>query len=134
MMSGGSLQRPWTYYVVRGETVDGQFVDIHPPELTDALYGRNWSLVGAAVNNEPFKLHSPHPLNRALLQSYGDAERLPRGIRVPEVLRAWGKLYNQRLPQSSPSRLKAVRIDVYRWDSGVFNNYDRFVETWRQEL
>jgi hypothetical protein len=134
MMSGGSLQRPWTYYVVRGETIRGEIVDIHPPHLTNALYGRNWSLVRATIDNESFKLRSPHPQNAALLRSYESLDKLPQGVRVPELLQAWGQLYNRRLPHSSPSRLKAVRIDVYRWDSGGFQNYDRFIETWRQEL
>ena len=134
MMSGGSLQRPWTYYVVRGETIGGEFVDIHPPQLTDGLYGRNWSLVRAAIDNDAFKLRSPHPQNSAVLQSFGGIQDLPRGMRVPELLQAWGQLYNRQLSNSSSSRLKAVRIDVYRWDSGSFQNYDRFIETWRQEL
>ena len=129
MMSGGSLQRPWTYYVVRGETLNGEIVDVRPPKLIDALYGRTWSLVGATVNNEPFKLRWPHPQNQR-----SDLNSLPRGVRVPELLQTWGNLYNSRLPQSSQSRLKAIRIDVYRWDSGGYHNYDRFVETWRHEL
>lgn len=134
MMSGGNLQRPWTYYLVRGETVGGAVVDVEPPELINALYGRNWSLVGAAVNNEPFKLRSLHPQNKLLLATRGDLSQLPRGLRVPELLQVWGNLYNARLAESSPNRLKAVRIDVYRWDSGGYHDYDRFVETWRHEL
>jgi hypothetical protein len=134
MMSGGNLQRPWTYYVVRGETVLGQTVDVEPPELINALYGRTWSLVGATVNNEAFKLRSPHPHNSALLRAEGELGQLPRGARVPELLQVWGSLYNSKLPATSPKRLKAIRIDVYRWDSGGYYNYDRFIETWRHEL
>lgn len=134
MMSGGSLQRPWTYYVVRGETSQGNIVDIRAPELIDALYGRNWSLAGAAVNNDAFKLRWPHPQNEAVLRSQPDISKLPRGVLVPQLLKTWGRLYNAQVPASSPARLIAIRIDVYRWDSGGYNNYDRFVETWRQEL
>lgn len=134
MMSGGSLQRPWTYYVVRGETTTGDLVDIHPPELIDALSGRTWSLARAAVENDAFKLKSPHPQNRALMLNNAAAESLPRGLRVPELLKIWGGLYNARLPQSSPARIKAVRLDEYRWDSGSYHTYGRLIESWRQEL
>lgn len=134
MMSGGSLENGWTYYVVRGETVSGEIVDIRPPKLTDALYARTWSMVRATINNDAFRLASPHPHNASLLMASGGFEKLPRGARLPELLTTWGLLYNQKLPVSSPMRLKAVRVDVYRWDSGDFQNYDRFLETWRQEL
>lgn len=134
MMSGGNWQRGWTYYLVRGETVSGEIIDLRPSELTDGLSGRTWSLVAAAVNNDSFKLSSLHPQNAQLLGRAGNLENIPRGARVPELLGGWGSLYNSKLPPSSPSRLKAVRIDVYRWDSGRFQNYDKFIETWRKEL
>jgi len=133
MMSGGSLDRPWTYYLVRGETASGALIDLRPGDLTDGLYGRTWSLVAAAVNNEAFKLRNPHPQNASILASHPALE-LRRGIRVPELLRAWGHLHNSRLSASSPLRVNAVRIDVYRWESGRFEAYDTFLETWRQEL
>jgi hypothetical protein len=134
MMSGGSLERDWTYYIVRGETVTGEIVDINPTRLTNSLYGRTWSLVRAAVNNDAFRLDTPHPQNVQLLESVGGPSNLPEAARVGELLDAWGYLYNSKLPSSSPSRLKAVRIDVYRWDSKRFADFDRFVETWREEL
>jgi hypothetical protein len=134
MMTGGSLERPWTYYIARGETVSGDLVDLRPAQLVNALYGRTWSLAGATVNNEAFKIRNPHPSNRELLTTGVRAEDLPRGIRMPELLRVWGQLYNSKQPPSSTSRLKAVRVDVYRWDSGRFGDYATFVETWRQEL
>lgn len=133
MMSGGSLQRPWTYYLVRGETSSGVIIDLRPGNLTDGLSGRTWSLVAATVNNDSFKLLKPHPHNARILAESG-ISKLPRGILVPDLLQAWGDLYNSRLPASSPLRIKAVRIDVYRWESGRFEAYDTFVETWRQEL
>jgi hypothetical protein len=134
MMSGGSLQRSWTYYLVRGETVSGEVIDLRPIELTDALTNRTWGLVTAAINNQSFKLNSPHPQNAQLIGIAGGAENIPRAARVPELLGAWGNIYNSKLPPSSPSRLKAVRIDVYRWDGGSYQNYDKFIETWRKEL
>lgn len=133
MMSGGSLDRPWTYYIVRGETVSGEVIDLRPSRFTNGLYGRTWSMVAATVNNDAFRLPNPHPQNAAIMVGTSPSQ-LARGIRVPELLRAWGNLHNARLPASSPLRLKAVRIDVYRWDSGRFDSYDTFVETWRQEL
>ena len=133
MMSGGSLERTWTYYLVRGETASGAVIDLRPADLTDALYGRTWSMVAATVNNDAFKLRHPHPKNGEIVAG-NSVLRLPRGVRVPELLQAWGNLHNARLPASSPLRLKAVRIDVYRWDSGRFEAYDTFLESWRQEL
>jgi hypothetical protein len=35
---------------------------------------------------------------------------------------------------TSSGRLKAVRLDAYRWEGGSYANYDRFVQTWRVEL
>jgi hypothetical protein len=133
MMSGGSLERPWTYYIVRGETASGELIDLRPSRLTDGLYGRTWSMVAATINNDAFRLRYPHPQNAAVIARTGPSQ-LPRGIRVPELLRAWGNLHNEQLAPSSPLRLKAVRIDVYRWESGYFGDYDTFIETWRQEL
>jgi hypothetical protein len=134
MMSGGSLEREWTYFIVRGETVAGEIVDINPTSLTNGLYGRSWSLVRGAINNDAFNLDTLHPDNLLLLEAAGGSANLPRGARVDELLTAWGNLYNSKLSSSSPSRLKAVRIDVYRWESKRFADYDRFVETWQKEL
>jgi hypothetical protein len=134
MMSGGSLHRGWTYYLVRGETISGEIVDIRPIQLTDGLSGRTWSLVNAAVTNDSFRLRYPHPQNAQVLAATGGFANVPRAMRLPELLTAWGNLYNSKLPASSPLRLKAVRVDVYRWDSGRYKDYDRFIETWRQEL
>lgn len=131
MISGGSLQQPWTYYLVRGETVTGELIDLRPAEITDALYGRTWSLVRAAVNNDAFNIQSPHPRNLELLNS--DSELLP-GAQVPELLTIWARLYNANLPSHSPFRLRAVRLDVYRWESGRFQDYGKFVATWRADL
>lgn len=133
MMSGGSLERPWTYYVVKGETIDGASIDIQPAILIDALYDRSWSVLGTTISNEPFKLGSPHPANAEILKQLGP-DNLPAGARVPELLRAWGNIYNSRLPPESASRIKAVRVEVYRWESGRYDNYHTFVRTWRQEL
>ncbi len=131
MVSGGSLQQPWTYYLIRGETVSGQLIDLRPAGITDALYGRTWSMVRAAVNNDAFKLQSPHPGNLQLIKSNSE---VPRAVLVPELLATWGRLYNSSLSSQSRLRLKAVRLDVYRWDSGRFQHYDNLVETWHSDL
>jgi len=41
---------------------------------------------------------------------------------------------NEREPEPSPKRLKAIRLDMYRWESGRYDDYDKFIESWRKEL
>src|SRR5215218_8154169 len=107
MMAGGDLGR--------GETVSGEIIDLPPAELTDALSWRHWSLVIATVENKEFTIYKPHPSNVALAAAAGGVEKLPRAARLAELLRAWGEIHNARLPEDSPRRLRAVRLDAYRW-------------------
>ena len=134
MMSGGLLERGRSYWILRGETVSGETIDIRPMSLTNAMYARTWTMVNATVDNQSFKLRNPYPGNVEFMQQQGGLEHLPPGARVPDLLRAWGDLYNERLPPSSPQRLKAIRLDMYRWEGGDFANYDKFIESWRQDL
>jgi hypothetical protein len=134
MMAGGNLQRGRAYYILRGETMSGETVDIQAIELTNAMYSRTWTMVNATVANESFNLRSLHPSNAAMLASVGGVENLPAGARLPELLQAWGQLYNNQQPASSPRRLKAIRIDMYRWEGGQYGDYDKFIESWRKDL
>jgi hypothetical protein len=134
MMEGGRLDRPRTFYVLRGETVGGETVDLPPIQLTDALTGRHWGLVAATVENKSFTVRRPHPSNAALAEAAGGADQLPDAARLPELLRAWGALHNARLPADSPRRLRAVLLDAYRWEGRRYADYDTHVRTWRQEL
>ena len=134
MMAPGVLARGRTYWMLRGETVSGETIDIHPITLTNAMYSRTWTMVNATVDNQSFKIPNMHPANAELLQQAGGLEKLPPGARLPDLLRAWGNLYNERLAASSPQRLKAIRLDMYRWEGGSYANYDKFIESWRQEL
>ncbi|MBV9925064.1 MAG: hypothetical protein JOZ96_08625 [Acidobacteria bacterium] len=134
MMSGGDPGRGATFYRLRGETVAGESIDLPPAQLTDALSWRHWSLVGAVVENKQFTIHSPNPANLMLADAAGGVERLPRAARLPELLRAWGGIYNSRLPEGSAKRLRAVRLDVYRWDGRAYEDYEHLVESWRAEL
>lgn len=134
MMAGGDLVRGASYFRMRGETVAGETIDLPPAALTDALSWRHWSLVGATVENKEFTIFQPHPSNVALADAAGGAERLPRAARLPELLRAWGEIYNSRLPDDSPRRLRAVKLDAYRWEGGAYGDYERLVESWRAEL
>jgi hypothetical protein len=134
MMAGGLLERGRSYWILRGETVSGETIDIRPMSLTNALYARTWTMVNATVDNQSFKLANPYPANLQLMREAGGPEHLPPGARVPDLLRTWGDLYNERLPASSPQRLKGIRLDMYRWEGGSFANYDKFIETWRQDL
>ena len=134
MMAGGDLGRGASYFVLRGETVNGETIDLPPASLTDALSWRNWSLASETFKNREFTIHNPHPANVALAESVGGVEKLPRAARLNELLRAWGEIYNARLPEGSPRRLRAVRLDTYRWEGGAYEDYERFVESWRAEL
>jgi hypothetical protein len=122
------------YYVLRGETVSGETIDLPPIKLTNALTGRSWSLVSAAVENKSFNIRWPHPANLGLAATYGGGDKLPRAARLEDLLRAWGEIYNSRLPGSSNQRLKSIRLDAYRWEGGLNGDYDRFVESWRAML
>jgi hypothetical protein len=134
MVAPGLLERGRSYWILRGETVSGETIDIPPISLTNAMYARIWTMVNATVDNQSFKIANPHPANAELLRQSGGLEHLPPAARVPDLLRAWGELYNERMPPSSPQRLKAIRLDMYRWEGGSYSNYDHFIETWRQEL
>jgi hypothetical protein len=122
------------YYVLRGETSDGGTIDLPPIKLTNALTGRSWSLVTAAVENKSFSIRQPHPANIRLATTYGGIANLPRAARLEDLLRAWGTIYNSRLPESANQRLKSVRLDAYRWEGGLNGEYNRFVESWRVML
>jgi hypothetical protein len=134
MMAGGDLERGRSYCILRGKTVSGETIDIRPIELTNALYSRTWTMVNATIDNQSFKLKSIHPQNEELIRQFGGIENLPPGVRLTDLLQAWGDLYNARLPASSPQRLKAIRLDMYRWESGRYSDYDKFIESWRKDL
>ncbi len=122
------------YYVLRGETVSGETFDLPPIKLTNALTGRNWSLVTTAVQNKSFNFPSPHPANVITAAAYGGIDKLPEAARLEDLLRVWGAIYNSRLPESSNQRLKSVQLDAYRWEGGIDGEYDRFIESWRAVL
>ena len=134
MMAGGDLERGRNYCILRGETVAGETVDIRPIELTNALYSRTWTMVNATIGNQSFRLASIHPENVELLGKVGGVENLPPGARIPDLLESWGRLYNDRLPADAPQRLKAIRLDMYRWEGGSYSNYDNFIESWRKDF
>ena len=134
MMAGGDLERGRSYCILRGETVAGETVDIRPIKLTNALYSRTWTMVSATIANQSFNLASIHPENVELIRRFGGVENLPPGVRIPDLLQAWGDLYNKQFPAPSPQRLKAIRLDMYRWESGSYSDYDKFMESWRKEL
>ncbi len=134
MMAGGDLERGRSYCILRGETVSGETIDVRPIELTNALFSRTWTMVNATIGNQSFKLASVHPANAEMISNAGGVENLPPGARIPDLLETWGRLYNDRLPATSPQRLKAIRLDMYRWEGGTYSNYDNFIESWRKDL
>jgi len=134
MLGDRDMEGGRDYYALRDETVSGETIELPPIKLTNALTGRNWSLVGAAVENKSFKISSPHPANIARAAAYGGVDKLPSAERLKDLLSAWGAIYNSRLPASSTQRLRSVRLDAYRWEGGINGHYDRFVQSWRAEL
>ena len=134
MMAGGDLERGHTYCILRGETVSGETIDIAPIKLTNALYSRTWTMVNATIANQSFKLTSIHPANAEMIREVGGVDNLSAGARIPDLLETWGRLYNERVAESSPHRLKAIRLDRYRWEGGGYSNYQNYVESWRKDL
>jgi hypothetical protein len=134
MMAGGDLETGRTYCVLRGETVSGETIEVRPIELVNAMYGRNWTIANAAIDNQSLKLPSVHPNNAQLLNQVGGIEKLQPGARIPELLTAWGHLYNNRLSADSPRRLKVIRLDQYRWSGGRYADYSTYVTSWRKDL
>ena len=134
MKGGGDLHVGWTYYIVRGETLAGEIIELPPVELTNGLSNMAWVLVPVVVENKSFTISSPHPANIALIAEAGGADKLRPARRVDDLLKAWGSVYNSRLPGDSPGRLRAVRLDEYHWAGGSYSNYDKFVRSWRAEL
>ncbi len=123
------------YYVLRGETNSGQIIDLPPINLTNALTGRHWSLVSAAVENKSFIIRSPHPANSRLASLSAGVEELPRAARLEELLRAWGSIYNSRLTEEAwNQKLKSVRLDAYRWEGEINSAPGRLVESWSASL
>ena len=134
MMAGGSSRDGQTYYILRGETLTGATIDLPAVDLTNALSNVAFGLVSATVENKSFSIRSPHPANVTLLRNFGGEQNLPPATRLPDLLRSWGEIYNSRLPATSPQRLRAVRLDSYRWDGRAYSEYDTYVQTWRVEL
>jgi hypothetical protein len=134
MLADRDMEGNRQYYILRGETVSGDQIDLPPIELTNALSGRNWSLVSAAVENKSFEIRWPHPANALMTQEYGGTHKLPRAARLDDLLRTWGAIYNLRLPASSNKRLKSIQLDAYRWEGGINGEYHRFIESWKATL
>ena len=134
MMVGGDINVGRSYCVLRGETVSGETIEIRPIALTNATSGRTWSMVNATIDNQAFKLSSIHPANASLLDQVGGFDHLRPGARIPDLLNTWGTLYNDHLDPSSPNRLKAIHLDMYRWSSGRYADYATFITSWRKDL
>ena len=134
MKVGGDLGVGWTYYIMRGETVTGEIIDLPPVDITNGLSNVAWALVPAVVENKSFTIRSPHPANLALINEAGGPEKLPEARRIDDLLKAWGAVYNSQLPADSSRRLRAVRLDQYHWAGGSYSNYDKFMRSWRAEL
>src|SRR2546426_5958221 len=69
MLGDRDMQSARDYYKLRGETVGGETIDLPPIKLTNALSGRNWGLVSAAVENKSFNIPSPQDRKSTRLNS-----------------------------------------------------------------
>jgi hypothetical protein len=128
------LAKGHTYYVLKGRTADGTWREIPPVRIMAALNGRHFMFASYTAANQPFLVESPHPENVRLMDRAGGVNRLPRGARMDDLLRALGTVYNQRLPPESQDRLTLIRMEERRWPGGHFGDYDRVVHLWETEL
>jgi hypothetical protein len=124
----------YEYYIFRGETISGEVIDIPPVTIVNALDDKIWSIVSSVVNNDSFRLRSPHPDNTRLIARVGGVDQLPGATRLPDLLRAWGNRYNAILPEGSPHHLRRVRLDAYEWPEKEYANYSNYIKSWSVEL
>jgi hypothetical protein len=122
---------PHNYWIVRGLTVSGHVVDVTPVRT---LHARRFTLVPTVVHNRAFKLASPHPANLRVIEEAGGTDQLPDGVRVPDLLKAWGTRYNATLARGSRDRLKSIRLEQYRWPRRAYEHYREFVTAWEVGL
>lgn len=123
------LSEARSYYMLRGETMEGEIIDIPAIEVTRALNGRNHMLVYYAVDNHSLKIRSPHPSNVDKLNP-----PIPSGALVEDLLRGWGSAYNARWASDSPHRLRSMRLDGYLWSGGDYNRFAEPGRSWKVEL
>ena len=123
---------PHRYWIVRGVTVSGQVVDV--TRITTTFYARRFSMVNAVVRNDALKLAAPHPANARVAREAGGAGQLRDGVRVPDLLWAWGMRYNGRLGRESRERLQSIRLEEYRWPRRAYGDYREFVTAWEIDL
>jgi hypothetical protein len=123
-----------TYWVLIGEEVGEEEVELPAIGLTDALTGRIHMMVSYVVGNRPFTVKDLHPQNRVLVDSAGAPERLPDAVRMSDLLRAWGTIHNQRHPADDPRRLGAIRLEERHWPGIASHDYAIPVRRWREVL
>ena len=122
------------YYILRGETVEGEVVDLPAIHITNSLTGRNHMMVSYVVGNRSFMIDSPHPKNVAVLTRRSGVKNLRQGERVDALLASWGESYNQALAPGSPQRLREIRLVKYRWPGGTYENFTEYLSSWKVSL
>jgi hypothetical protein len=128
------LSQGRTYYILGGETVGGEQLEIPAISITDALTGRIHMMVYYVMGNSSLFIESPHPNNVKLVVSAGGRENVPPGARVPDLLAAWGNAYNGRLAKTSSQRLRRIWLKQYRWPGGSYSDYRQFVREYEVRL
>ena len=122
---------PWTYYVLKGETVDYRTVELPAASITNALYGRNASMARMVDENTSFTIDSPHPEN---VRMWALSGTLPPAARMEDLLMGWGRAYNLHQPAQSPNILHAIRMEQFEWPRVDFKDYAERKKSWRVEL
>lgn len=126
-----SLNAPTDYYVLKGEFADGMVRPISAIDLSGALTGRIHLMVDYVMSNSSLDLPSPHPRNVALIDSAGGPTSLAPGTRLPDLLRAWGAIYNRHHPGHP---VRAVVLEQLRWRGVTYSDFAMPVRTWRTAI
>lgn len=126
----GKLDDGRTYFVLLAKTKGGEWEELPPRSISQVLYARWHTLTNYTYLNEPFRISSPHPKNVKLMTEGGGLENVPTGARIPDLLRAWGKMANAKFGD----KFTAIKLEVRRWKGGSYDNYDEFQQQWEVEL
>jgi hypothetical protein len=130
----GRLGRAHIYYVLSARRADGQTFDLPPNDITDALSSRTFMLYRYTANNTSLKIDQPHPINVRLTTELGGIDRVPDGVHMRLLLRAWGRAYNELVATSHRGRLTLIRLQRYRWDGNTYGDHRQPLEYWEVEL
>ena len=92
-------------------------------------------MVNATIDNQSFKLKSIHPANEETAASLTVESKIFRRVRGCRTCSRRGVIFTTGDNRSRHhNRLKAIRLDMYRWESGRYSDYDKFIDIVAQGL